>query len=75
LAAALLMVRLLDLFWTVEPAFDGAAVHFHWLDWAIVVGLGGIWLAAFVQQLKNRPLLPLHDPRLLEMLEQAGAPE
>jgi peptidoglycan/LPS O-acetylase OafA/YrhL len=75
LAAALLVIRLLDLFWTVEPAFDRTAVHFHWLDWAAVFGLGGIWLAAFVRQLKNRPLLPIHDPRLREILEQAGAHE
>jgi hypothetical protein len=75
LAAALLVIRLLDVFWTVEPAFDRTAVRFHWLDWAAVIGIGGIWLAAFVRQLKNRPLLPLHDPRLREMLEEAGASE
>jgi amino acid permease len=75
LAAALLVIRLLDMFWTVEPAFDRTAVRFHWLDWAAVIGIGGIWLAAFVRQLKNRPLLPLHDPRLREMLEEAGASE
>ena len=75
LAAALLAIRLLDIFWTVAPAFDRAAVRFHWLDWAAVAGLGGIWLAAFVRELKNRPVLPVHDPRLREMLEQAGAHE
>ena len=32
-------------------------------------GLGGIWVAAFFRQLKQRPLLPLHDPELEEALE------
>ena len=28
-----------------------------------LVGIGGIWVAAFAWQLKKLPLLPLHDPR------------
>jgi hypothetical protein len=43
----------------------------HWLDVAAPVGLGGIWIAAFFWQLKQRPLLPLHDPELEEALENA----
>ena len=31
---------------------------------AAVVALGGIWLSLFIWRLKQRPLLPLHDPRL-----------
>jgi len=37
-------------------------VHFHWLDIAAPVGIGGIWLAAFYAQLKKRSLAPLPDP-------------
>jgi hypothetical protein len=51
------------------PAFDHGAFHLHWLDLAAPVGLGGIWVAFFFRQLKQRPLLPLHDPYLEEALE------
>ena len=61
LAAALLLVHLVDMFWQVEPAFD-RTMRFHWLDWLMPVGIGGIWIAAFIRRLKRRPLLPLHDP-------------
>jgi hypothetical protein len=46
--------------WMVVPAFEPDRVHIHPLDLTAVCGVGGIWIAAFVWQLKRRPLLPLH---------------
>ena len=63
-AAALFIIRLLDLYWTVIPANGKAAVDFSWMDAAAPLGMGGIWLAVFVWQLKSRPLIPLNDPLL-----------
>ena len=40
-----------------------------WMDFAVPVGLGGIWLAYFLTQLEKRPLMPLNDPHLEEALE------
>jgi hypothetical protein len=62
LALALIAVRLADLYWMVSPAFQrGFALH--WMDVAAPLGIGGVWLAYFMRQLKRAPLLPLHDPR------------
>jgi len=66
-AVWLLVMRVVDLFWL--SASDG--FHLHWLDVVAPAGLGGIWVAAFFWQLKQRPLLPLHDPELEEALENA----
>jgi hypothetical protein len=63
-AAGMIIVRNIELYWTVEPAFHPNAVYFHWLDIAAPIGVGGIWLALFAWQLKARPLLPLHDDRI-----------
>jgi hypothetical protein len=63
----LLVMRVVDLLWL--SASD--TFHLHWLDVAAPAGLGGIWIAAFFWQLKQRPLLPLHDPELEEALENA----
>ncbi len=79
LAVALIVMRLLDLMWLVNPAFahggaDGEiAAHFsvHWMDFAAAIGIGGIWLWAFARQLGKRPLLPQGDPRLAETLAHA----
>jgi hypothetical protein len=62
IAGWLLFMRFVDLYWLISPAFHPDGVHFHWLDIAAPVALGGFWLAAFYGQLKKRPLSPLPDP-------------
>jgi hypothetical protein len=62
-AAGILVVRLVDLFWLIAPAFHTEGFHLHWLDLALPIGLGGLWLATFVGRLKRRPLLAERDPR------------
>jgi hypothetical protein len=70
-AAAILFMHWLDILWMVVPTFYPAQFHFHWLDITAPVAIGGLWLAAFIGYLKARSLLPLHDPRFTELLEQA----
>ncbi len=63
-ALFVLLVRLVDVFWLVSPAFSPAAFAVHWMDIVTPVGVGGIWLWVFVWQLQRRPLLALNDPSL-----------
>jgi hypothetical protein len=63
-AAAMIVMRLIDLFWIVAPNFNEGKFGIHWMDVLAPIGIGGIWIAAFIWQLKNRALLPLNDPRL-----------
>ncbi|HUO34807.1 MAG TPA: hypothetical protein VMU43_07430 [Candidatus Acidoferrum sp.] len=63
IAAYMIVLTLVDVYWQVVPAFMVAGPRIHWLDIFAVLGLGGLWLAAFLHQLGKRPLLPLHDPR------------
>ena len=70
-AVLVLAMRFLDVFWWVEAAFAGG-MSFYWLlDLAALVGLGGIWVWWFLWQLRQRPLLPLHDPYQPEYLPEA----
>ncbi len=66
LAAAMIFMRMVDLFWIIKPAFatEGLSQGLGnvWLDVAWMVGLGGVWLGFFCRELRRRPLLPLHDP-------------
>ena len=68
-AAAILFMRLLDIFWYTAPAFHPGSFNLHWMDIAAPIGLGGIWLAMFFSYLRRRPLLPLADPYPREVLE------
>lgn len=69
-AVWMIAMRVLDLFWLTQPEF--AATPFDptalLLDVAVVLGLGGLWFWFFAMQLKQRPLLPLGDPKLSEAI-------
>jgi hypothetical protein len=63
LAIWMILVRIVDVFWIIEPAFRQHGLEIYWTDLAVLVGLGGIWIAFFIRHLKARPLLPANDPR------------
>ncbi len=69
IAVFILVMRYIDLYWLVAPDFRKGAIGVSWMDFAAPIGIGGIWLAYFLLQLEKRPLLPLHDPHLVEALE------
>jgi len=73
LAFWMLLITLLDVQWIVVPAFENrkSGLHVSPLDILAVVGLFGVWLAAYMVQLKKLPLLPLHDPRFEGVLEHS----
>jgi hypothetical protein len=64
MAMWLIAARFLDLFYLIGPEAYPNGVGFHWLDLAAPIGLGGIWVALFLANLKDRPLLPLKDAGL-----------
>jgi hypothetical protein len=68
-AALLFMMSILDLFWLMVPSYEKAGPQFHWSDWLALIGLGGIFLAIFSSQLKRKPLMPLHDPNFVGVLQ------
>ena len=75
-AAALLFMRLADLYWLIAPAFqhDGAGhFSFHWTYAAAPLALGGIWLWFFLGEVKKRQLMPEGDERYVEHLKHAHA--
>jgi hypothetical protein len=66
-AGWVMLMRWVDTIWMLAPSL---VPHFriHWMDVLAPIGIGGVWLGVFLWQLKDRPLLPLHDPRLKEVL-------
>ncbi|MGA3074778.1 MAG: hypothetical protein ABSG56_13900 [Bryobacteraceae bacterium] len=68
-AIVVIAMRFVDLYWVVAPDFQGAQFTVSWMDFLLPIGLGGPWLAWFLWQLAQRPLMPLGDPQLEEALE------
>lgn len=63
-AAVILFMRLVDLYYFIAPEYSRQGARVHWMDVTALAGVGGIWLAMFAWQVAERPLLPLHDPEL-----------
>jgi hypothetical protein len=70
LAAWLLLMRYVDLFWTIEPNFS-LTFNITWLDIVVPIAMGGLWLAYFFRNLTAMPLVPAYDVFAVEVLEAA----
>ncbi len=65
LAMVMLVFRFIDVHWLIMPSFEAVeGLSIHWLDITTMAGVGGIWLWFFLNQLADRPLLPVNDPTL-----------
>ncbi len=69
IALWMIFMRLVDLFWMTRPEFTARALP-TWLDIVVPVALIGLWVGFFAMNLKQRPLLPLGDPKLAEAIAQ-----
>jgi hypothetical protein len=72
-AGLVLFMRAVDAAWLIGPAFHASVLGLSWLDLALVAGLGGLWVAGFVWQLRRAPLLPRWDPRVQPQSEASHA--
>ena len=66
----LLIARIVDIYWIVEPTYRRHGFWMSWTDFAAFIGVGGIWLYVFLGELRRRPLLPLRDPRVMTPLPE-----
>jgi hypothetical protein len=71
IAIFIICIRVVDVFWLVEPNFvnvNHPVFTVSWLDFVAPIGFGGLWLAMFFRTLPTRPLLPLGEPNLQKAL-------
>ncbi|HKV26264.1 MAG TPA: hypothetical protein VJN93_16835 [Candidatus Acidoferrum sp.] len=67
-AFLLIVMRIVDLYWTTRPELEASAVP-SWFDIVVPITLIGLWLGVFARNLKSLPLLPLGEPKLKEAIE------
>src|SRR5271157_4107795 len=68
LASGLIIMRIVDIFWHIEPA-SHPTFHVSWVHFAIIAGIGGLWMTYFFHNLRARPLLAVNAPQTLRLLE------
>ena len=72
IAVFVLIMRLVDLFYLIAPnpvvgaphGEDHGGIEIASVLWSLVawIGIGGIWLFAFIYLFKQRPVMPVNDP-------------
>ena len=67
-AIAIIFARLLDLFWLIAPETHHDGLVVSWMDIVIPVTLFALFVGLYLQQLRQRPLLPVNDPQFEEAL-------
>ena len=70
LASWLILMRIVDIFWHIEPSTH-STFHVSWLHFTVIAGIGGLWMAYFFHNLRSRPLLPINAPQTLRFLERS----
>ena len=68
IAVAIIVARLLDLFFLIMPEFYKDRLGVHWLDVAAILGIGGLWITMFLWRLGAQPLLAQNDSELAPAL-------
>jgi hypothetical protein len=68
----ILVMRVVDITWTIGPVFRHEGSSLHWLDFAAVLGMGAIWMFLFFRNLGSRAVVPARDPYLKEALAHGG---
>jgi hypothetical protein len=68
----LLASRFLDVVWLTVPSHYGEHFHFSWMTAAAFLGIGGLWLFAFIVQLKGQTIIPIHETWVDEALREGA---
>ena len=66
----LLVMRYLDLYWLIAPTYHHGEFHYSWISAMSLLGIGGIWLWAFIQQLKGQTIVPIHETWVEEAIRE-----
>jgi hypothetical protein len=77
-AALMLVMQLVDLFWLIGPDLVGhgqgdVPLRAHWMDLAAALGLGGLWLFLFARNARTAPVLPVGEPEVRALMAAAPA--
>lgn len=68
----ILLMRFVDIYWLVGPAYYGEHFHFSWITIFAFLGIGGLWLAAFISQLKGQTIIPIHETWVEEAIREGA---
>ena len=71
-AIVVLVMRYIAIYWLVAPSWYGENFHYSWIDFTSLLGIGGVWMAAFINQLKGQTIIPIHETWVEEAIREGA---
>lgn len=66
----IIAMHLIELHWIIMPVLNHGDVAISWLDFATLIGLGGIFIGLFFRKFKKHNMVPVSDPYLSDSLNK-----
>lgn len=66
-----LVVRYIALYWLTAPSYY-EHFRYSWVGLTSLVGIGGLWLWAFIGQLKGQSIIPVHETWVEEAIRDGA---
>jgi hypothetical protein len=68
----IIVMRYVAIYWLVAPSWYGEEFHYSWMDFTSLIGIGGIWMFAFIHELKGQTIIPIHETWVEEALREGA---
>jgi hypothetical protein len=67
----IIVMRYVAIYWLIAPSWYE---HFHYSIWSLtsLVGIGGVWIWAFINQLKGQTIIPIHETWVEEAIREGA---
>jgi hypothetical protein len=67
-----LIARYIGTYWLVGPSYYGSAFHYSIYSLTSLVGIGGLWMWVFIDQLKGQSIIPIHETWVEEAIREGA---
>jgi hypothetical protein len=68
----IIVMRYVAIYWLTAPSWYGEQFVYSWMDLTSLVGIGGLWLWAFIGQLKGQTIIPIHETWVEEAIREGA---
>jgi hypothetical protein len=67
----ILVMRYVAIYWLIAPSWYDT---FHYSLWSLtsLIGIGGVWIWAFIEQLKGQTIIPIHETWVEEAIREGA---
>ncbi len=71
-AVIIIVMRYVAIYWLVAPSWYGPHFTWSWMSLTTLLGIGGVWMWAFIGQLRGQSIIPIHETWVEEAIREGA---